>query len=72
MIDSIALYPVVARGIVSIEEFRRISAQAKEELAQEDAEPFVRLQVLSIFTLLRANRDRYACWGRKEAASDSA
>ena len=43
LIDSLATYPVVAREIASPEDFSRISAEAKEELARTDAEPFVRL-----------------------------
>ena len=43
LIDSLAFYPVVARGIRDAERFRAICDQAKEELLNSDAQPFVRL-----------------------------
>jgi hypothetical protein len=45
LINSLAVYPVVLRGVANQEEFKRVIAMANEELARIDAEPFVRLSV---------------------------
>ncbi|RMZ85713.1 hypothetical protein DV737_g393, partial [Chaetothyriales sp. CBS 132003] len=48
LIDSVAIYPVVTRHKATLEQFRRVSAQAKEELAQLDAQPYIRLYAIPV------------------------
>ena len=43
LIESLAIYPVVARGVSTLEDFQQLCIRAKEELTNVDAEPFVRL-----------------------------
>lgn len=43
LIESIARYPVVNRGICSKEIFDEIIQSARDELANEDAQPYLRL-----------------------------
>lgn len=43
LIESLAMYPVTARGVCGVVEFRAVVEAAKAELAQLEAEPFLRL-----------------------------
>lgn len=43
LIGAIAQYPVVTRGICSRESFDQVVRLAKEELAFEEAQPYLRL-----------------------------
>ncbi|RMZ75683.1 hypothetical protein DV738_g5325, partial [Chaetothyriales sp. CBS 135597] len=51
LIDSVAVFSVMGREQAVSDRFLRIKEQAKEELAQLDVQPYIRL---------------YACWGRKD------
>jgi hypothetical protein len=42
-IESIARFPVVGRGLCDLESFEALIAAARLELADEEAQPYVRL-----------------------------